>query len=460
MTKTIDHVQSPEAVPEIHPTPWRVVPPLTARQYRGLLLSIKLLGVLVPIVIDELGQIIDGYHRWRAANWCGRRDIPFEMVRDLAEPQKREMARRLNLSRRHLGPSERRRMVEDQLRETPHLSGRAIGRLLGVDHKTACAARRRLEAAGEIPVLDTVTDEDGKQRQPLRRVRTVHLRNVAEANRAIRDAQEFGGGTIPSSANDSRSLTKAAARHRKERLEAEELRRYLAEPYSGELEVDTVRRADVRDLDLPEGSVDLLFTDPQYHENQLEVYEAVARLAARALKPGCLCVVYCGKQFLPQVIERLGRHLEYVWTMADVYETGDHVVEAVRVKEKYRTILVYKRPGETPKRVIVPDAVHSPKQKDEHEWQNSDVAARTYIEAYTRPGDAVLDPMCGGGTVPAVCVELNRHYLAFDLDGRAVQRTLRRLARMAETAQTEDGAADDTIAVDVAVPVLMGGASQ
>jgi len=140
------------------------------------------------------------------------------------------------------------------------------------------------------------------------------------------------------------------------------------------------------------------------------------------------------------VIERLGRHLEYVWAMADVYETGDHVVEAVRVKEKYRTILVYKRPGETPKRVLVPDAVHSPKQKDEHEFQNADVAVRQYIEAYTRLGDVVLDPCCGGGTVPAVCVELDRHFVAFDIEAKSVKRTQRRVEAVRNLKQATDDA--------------------
>jgi DNA-cytosine methyltransferase len=425
--------------PGIRPSTWRVVPNLIARQYRALLESIIVYGVQVPIVIDEHGTIIDGYHRWRAAVWAKRRDIPFTIVPGLSEAGKRELARRLNLARRHPGPSQRRQIVEEQLRERPDLSSRAVGRLLGVDHKTASKARKRLEAAGEIPVVTTVTDEHGKQKQPVQKSRAIHCRSIAEAQRAIRDATEFGDDPIPTSANDARSMAKAAAKHKKDRLDDEDLARYLAERYSGELEIDSVRREDIRKLDLPEGSVDLIYTDPQYHEDHLETYEALAELASRVLKPGCLLFVYCGKQFLPDVIQRLGSHLDYVWTMADVFETGDHVVDSVRVKEKYRTILVYKRPGETPKRVLVPDAVHSPKQKDDHDWQNSCEAARTYIEAYTRPGDVVLDPFVGGGTVPAVCVELNRHFLAFDADPNAVKRTLRRLERMSGDAGDDVG---------------------
>jgi len=422
---------------------WRVVPPLGHRQYRALMESIDTHGVQVPIVIDEFGTIIDGYHRWRAAVRAKRRDIPFAIVPNLSEPEKRELARRLNLARRPNGSDLLQQVIEDQFRERPELSGRAVGRLLGVDHKTAEKTKKRLEAAGEIPILDYVTDENGKQKQPRQKTRIIPCRGIAQAEKLVRDVREFGAAPIPSSASDAPSVAKAAAKHRKDRLEAEELARYLAEEYSGELEIDTVRVADVRDLDLPDESVDLIFTDPPYHENLLELYDAIAELASRVLKPGCFLFVYCGKLYLPQVIERLGRHLDYVWAMADVFETGDHVVESVRIKEKHRSILVYKRPGETPKRLLVPDAVHSPKQKHDHEWQNADVAARTYIEAYTRYGDVVLDPCCGGGTVPAVCLELQRRFVAFDVDENAVKRTLRRLGRTTDAGGGVDDADDD-----------------
>ena len=447
------------ARPEIKRSPWRVVPDLSASDYEALLTSVRDPGVLVPIVIDEDGFIIDGHHRWRAAQDAGRRDVPFIILPGLTEQQKREEARRLNLARRHLTTAQKYDIIDEQLRETPEKSARTIGRTLGVAHKTVEKRKKKLEAEGEIPVLDYVEDEQGRRQPRHKRRKTIHIRNVAQARRALTDADEFAGGDLPHHARDGRSLAKAAAKHKKERLEAEELAEYLAEPYSGELEVDTVRVADVRELDLPGESVDLFFTDPKYDGDQLDVYEAIARLASRVLKPGCFLFAYCGKQYLPQVIERLGRHLEYVWAMADVYETGDHVVQALRIKEKHRTILVYKTPGETPKRVLVPDAVHSPKQKDDHDLQNADVAARTYIEAYTRPGDVVLDPCVGGGTVPAVCVELDRHFLAFDVDPKAVRRTLRRLAKLARADRTEGEPDDDAVAAHAAMPVLIGGAS-
>ena len=83
MSNTIDHVGQTRPISQIQPSPWTVVPRLAGREYRALLISIRTYGILVPVIIDELGQIIDGYHRWRAANWLGRRDVPVTMVAGL-----------------------------------------------------------------------------------------------------------------------------------------------------------------------------------------------------------------------------------------------------------------------------------------------------------------------------------------------------------------------------------------
>jgi len=41
----------------------------------------------------------------------------------------------------------------------------------------------------------------------------------------------------------------------------------------------------------------------------------------------------------------------------------------------------------------------------------------------------VLDPMVGGGTVPAVCKMLNRRYLAFEIDPDTAELARQRVAQ-------------------------------
>ena len=64
---------------------------------------------------------------------------------------------------------------------------------------------------------------------------------------------------------------------------------------------------------LGDASVDLFLTDPPYAE--IERYQELAELAAAKLKPGGLCLAYCGQTYLPSVLEAMGS-LQYHWTFA------------------------------------------------------------------------------------------------------------------------------------------------
>ena len=58
---------------------------------------------------------------------------------------------------------------------------------------------------------------------------------------------------------------------------------------------------------LDDNSVDLFLTDPPYMDFSL--YERLSELAAAKLKPGGLCLAYCGQMFLPKTMDALGKHL-------------------------------------------------------------------------------------------------------------------------------------------------------
>ena len=47
-------------------------PPLTDQEYGDLLADIGEFGVRVPIVVTAEGEIVDGLHRWRAAEETGQ----------------------------------------------------------------------------------------------------------------------------------------------------------------------------------------------------------------------------------------------------------------------------------------------------------------------------------------------------------------------------------------------------
>lgn len=137
--------------------PMQLFPALDMTTEAALRASIAKWGVLVPIAMDQHGRIIDGHHRSRIADELGvdYQVITHDIVND-ADAE--ELARTLNLDRRHLEVDQRRELVA-HLRSEGH-SYRAIGDALGVD--AATAYRDSSGVAHATPQPDRIVGRDGK----------------------------------------------------------------------------------------------------------------------------------------------------------------------------------------------------------------------------------------------------------------------------------------------------------
>ena len=130
--------------------PYQVMPPLSADEREALKADIAERGVMVPVEYDDAGNILDGHHRVELCAELGVTQWPRLIRYGMSEPEKRRHARRLNIDRRHLDQATRRKMIEDDLRETPEASDRKIASGLGVHHSTVSSVRATLETTGEI----------------------------------------------------------------------------------------------------------------------------------------------------------------------------------------------------------------------------------------------------------------------------------------------------------------------
>jgi hypothetical protein len=159
---------------------YQVMPPLAEEEYQALKADIAERGVVVPVVLDADGNVIDGHHRIRAVEELRAegRDVPDypTMTRsDLeTEADKRDESWRLNMQRRHLGTWQKRDAIAAKLQESPEWSDNRIAKLLGVDHKTVRHIRMQLETGKHIPKLEKLVGSDGKEypRQPSTRALT------------------------------------------------------------------------------------------------------------------------------------------------------------------------------------------------------------------------------------------------------------------------------------------------
>jgi DNA modification methylase len=169
-------------------TPYQVMPPLTPEQYAALKADITARGVVVPVEVDEAGNILDGHNRAQIATELGRA-YPTVVRRGMTETQKRQYARTLNLARRHL-TAEQRRQVAVGL-QAEGWSQRRIAAALGVDPMTVNRDLTGVESA--TPAV--VTGSDGKSylaRKP--------AKSHAEAHRerlAAYEAEAIARGDLP-----------------------------------------------------------------------------------------------------------------------------------------------------------------------------------------------------------------------------------------------------------------------
>jgi adenine-specific DNA-methyltransferase len=68
------------------------------------------------------------------------------------------------------------------------------------------------------------------------------------------------------------------------------------------------------------------------------------------------------------------------------------------------------------------------KDKQYHAWGQDASTARYYIDCFTLPGQVVLEPFVGGGTTPFVCMQLERHFIGFEVNVKTAEIARQRLA--------------------------------
>ena len=169
-------------------TNYQVMPELTPEEYAELRADIAERGVMIPIEYDELGNVLDGYHRLKICEELGIKDFPRVIRAGMTESEKLTHARKLNIARRHLTSGQKRELIREQLKATPEQSDRQIAQALGVSHPTVAAQRKELEKIGDVEKFTTSTDTLGRE-QPRKRKSVVSVFNPTKREeRAVRES--------------------------------------------------------------------------------------------------------------------------------------------------------------------------------------------------------------------------------------------------------------------------------
>jgi len=171
-------------------------------------------------------------------------------------------------------------------------------------------------------------------------------------------------------------------------------------------------------VQIKDNSVDLIFTDPPYlSENSLKLYEGVAKLGKRVLKPGGACLVYAYQSYLPTILSVMSKHLTYWWTISIAFQ-GKHSKHNQRgIFVEWKPILFFVKGRERLEKEVISDCIKGQiPEKLFHRWEQDITECDYYIHHLTPPKGTVLDCMMGTGTVGMSCMRMGRNFIGIEMD--------------------------------------------
>ncbi len=396
-----------------------VLPPTSAEEDAALKEAISKEGVIYPLIADEQGKLLDGYRTYAICKELRIKDVWVVTLYGLTDEEKRHKRLALNVNRRHLTGKQKRGLIEQELLRKPAMSAGRLGRLFGVSHNTAQKVKEEMVGTGQIDRCP-VEASDGRVFKTsgvlsnLYAIKTVHKKLARE------------NGQVPTG--------KVLGQTKYERLAGRQRRKLLAEAGAGlPLEPDCrLHCCRFQELLQVEPSLredaTLILTDPPWSKDFLPQIDDLGRLSKEVLRPGGILVCYCGVMYLPQFMEGLGKHLNYVWTVATVHDTCSTADQRGKrrgrlwVYDQWRAALIFVN-GQQP--TLMDSTLNdwrkgSGPQKEHHDWQQNLDDFKFFIDTFSSRGDLVVD-FCGGGfTTAAAAKELQRRFVGCDVTEESV----------------------------------------
>lgn len=190
---------------------------------------------------------------------------------------------------------------------------------------------------------------------------------------------------------------------------------------------DQIVTGDARALarDIPDASIDLVYTDPIYES--IEDYAWLAETAARVLRPNASCLAWCGIGYLPGVLAAMSEHLAYRWQFIEYRTNEVKHRHAPGGKCLYSPLVWFDKGKHRPAFVLDVRAISVFSSPSNHMWSKPPLTIGYYLEAFTKPGAVVWEPFAGGGTILAACKMTNRHYIASEIDPATAERARERV---------------------------------
>lgn len=168
--------------------------------------------------------------------------------------------------------------------------------------------------------------------------------------------------------------------------------------------------------DIPDHSVALILTDPPYPAEFLPEWSKLGEFASRKLADGGSLLVYSGQGNLPECLRRLSEHLRYWWVLSLLHSHGSQNLPGKFVTIGWKPILWFVNERRRDNQYVADRLTGSSPRKTMHEWGQGRDELKPLIETLTAPGDLIVDPFAGSGTVGEAALALGRQFIGAEID--------------------------------------------
>lgn len=194
--------------------------------------------------------------------------------------------------------------------------------------------------------------------------------------------------------------------------------------------IGTVTTGDARKLIklIENESIDLIFTDPVYE--RVKDYRWLARTAMRTLKPNSACLAWVSKNKLSQCQAAMSTPSGLIFETILFYTV---VAKQVRPIFLYGFMnwttpcLVFAKGTYKCKPFLVDTFRDTTPTQNKFDWQKNTAVLEHWLKAFSKPGDLVLDPFAGSGSLGIACKQTGRRYIGFEIDPERAEMARRRI---------------------------------
>ncbi|MFO0555892.1 MAG: site-specific DNA-methyltransferase [Polyangiaceae bacterium] len=210
---------------------------------------------------------------------------------------------------------------------------------------------------------------------------------------------------------------------------------------------------------LPTASVDLIVTDPAYES--LEKHRAIgtttrlkrsksssndwftvfpnARFeeffteAYRVLKKNAHLYLYSDQETM-FVVKPVGEAAGFKFWKPLVWDKR-LIGMGYHYRARYELILFFEKGKRRLADLSTPDVLEHPRIRGGYPSEKPSKLSEIFIKQSTEPGDLVVDPFCGSGSIGVAARTLGRRYVASDICEEAVDVTLQRLGEVGSSSE-------------------------